>query len=506
MPRRLRIVLVASEAVPFAKTGGLADVSAALSRALARRGHEVHVVLPLYGQIDRNRHRIRPTGLKVQAWFPPGPEEVEVYTSDGGSDAPTTWLLDHPLFHREGLYGDRTGEFGDNHLRFALLCRGALDLCRRRFPSPDILHLHDWQAALAAVDLRAGTPGVDNTGFERTRVVFTIHNLAYMGAFDAERLDELGIPEGFFHPGALEFWGRVALLKGGLIFSDALTTVSPRYAREIQTPEFGYGLDGILRERASQLFGILNGIDADEWNPATDLHLPVTYDASNLAGKARCKAELQREMGVAPLERAPLFGVVARLAWQKGIDLVADVAERLVQARAQLVVLGTGEPELEARLQALSRHRRDQIGVRIGFDEGLAHRIEAGCDAFLMPSRYEPCGLNQIYSLRYGTVPVVRAVGGLDDTVEELDSQRGSGTGFKFGAPTAQACWAAVERALDAFDRPAVWSGLVQRGMRQDYSWNASAAAYERLFLSLVEKGATAGRDPGLVVEAAPTS
>lgn len=487
MSDRLRIVLVASEVVPFAKTGGLADVAGALSRALASRGHEVHVVLPLYSQIDRERHDIHPTGTEVRAAFPAGPESLGVHTRSRDAGEPHVWFLSHLLFERDGLYGDRHGEFGDNHRRYALLCRGALELCRQRFPSPDILHLHDWQTGIAAVDLRAGGGAFDTAGFDDTRIVFTIHNLAYMGRFEHRHLGMLGYTDALFTPDTLEFHGVGALIKGGLVYSDVLTTVSPRYAREIQTPEFGYGLEGLLHARAGQLLGILNGIDADEWNPATDRHLPANYDVENLDGKARCKSALQQEMGLESNARAPLFGVVARLAWQKGIDLVADVADRLVGAGAQLAILGTGEPALESRLSELARRHPGKIAVTLGFDEGLAHRIEAGSDAFLMPSRYEPCGLNQMYSLRYGTVPVVRAVGGLDDTVDERDSH--SGTGFKFGPPTTEAFWGALIRALDAWKQPEIWRGIQQRGMQADFSWNASAAAYERLFLALCGRG-----------------
>lgn len=498
MTDRLRIVLLASEVVPFVKTGGLADVAGALARALAARGHEVHVVLPLYGQLDRvnrERHGITTDGSRVDAWFPDRPESLEVHTTDHRPGEPRVWFLSHPLFDRDGLYGDRHGEFGDNHLRFALLCRGALELCRRRFPSPDILHLHDWQTGLAAVDLRCDECGIPRAGFERTRIVFTIHNLAYMGRFEHHQLRGLGYGDALFTPDTLEFYGVGVLIKGGLVFSDWLTTVSPRYAREIQTPEFGYGLEGLLHARSGQLMGILNGIDTHDWNPATDRHLPANYDVDDLSGKAICKSALQEEMGLVQDAERPLFGVVARLAWQKGIDLVADVADRLVYAGAQLAILGTGEPALEARLSELAGRHPGRVAVRLGFDEGLAHRIEAGSDAFLMPSRYEPCGLNQMYSLRYGTVPVVRAVGGLDDTVDERDSH--TGNGFKFGAATVDAFQAALTRALDAWKQPVIWRGLQRRGMQADFSWNASAAAYEQLFLNLCERGLERARGAG---------
>lgn len=477
-----RIVLLASEAAPFCKTGGLGDVAGALPHALARAGNEVHVVLPLYGSIDRARHRISPAGFDVSARMAGGDELLGVHRAAGSG--PTFWFLAHHSFDRAGIYGPSGGEYQDNHLRFARWCRGALDLVKRVCPSPDIIHLHDWQAGLAAVELRA--PGLPrDPSFERTRLVCTIHNLNYAGAFEHGALWELGLPGELWNSDALEFHGRLALLKGGLVYSDALTTVSPRYAMEIRTPAFGAGLDGLLRAKGEQLHGILNGIDTNEWDPSRDVHLPARYDAVDLSGKAHCRVALQRELGLHEDERATLFGVVSRLAWQKGIDLVDELIDGIVSHGHQVAVLGTGEPGIEERLAHAQGRHPGRVAVRLAFDDGLAHRIVAGSDAFLMPSRYEPCGLTQMYALRYGTVPVVRAVGGLDDTVVELDATRETGTGFKFGAATASALWAAVERTWQARERRDVWTALQRRGMSEDLSWDASAAAYERLFASL---------------------
>jgi len=493
MERRLRIVAVSPEAEPFARTGGLGDVVGALARALARAGHEVHVVLPLYGVVDRRRHGIRPAGFDVPAWFPAGTERVEVREAPRSEDAPHVWFLSHPAFDRPALYGEGGGAYPDNHLRFALLCRAALELAALRCPEPDVLHLHDWQSGLCAADARV-VRGPDPR-FERTRIVFTIHNLAYAGVFHAGAVDDLGLPRALYNLHALEFFDRLSLLKAGLVYADALTTVSPRYAAEIRTPEHGNGLDGLLRARADRLHGILNGIDTDEWNPASDPHIAARYDADHPEGKAACKAALQRELGLRPAARRPLCGVVARLAWQKGVDLVADAAERLAAEGIQLAVLGAGEPELEARWQVLAARNAGSVAFRRGFDVPLSHRVEAGSDMFLMPSRYEPCGLNQMYSLRYGTVPVVRAVGGLDDTVEEFDAALGRGTGFKFGPASAGALAEEVELAAGAYARPDVWRALVQRGMRADFSWSRSAGAYEKLFASLVAERRRAEAD-----------
>jgi starch synthase len=465
-----------------------------LARALAARGHEVHLVLPLYGTVDRRAFNVRHAGLQVAAGLPRAPQPFEVFRAGADApDTPTVWMLGHPLFDRAGVYGDAAGEFGDNHLRFAAFCLGALELARQRFPSLDVVHLHDWQTALAALYLRAHGVRRDDS-VSAARVVFTIHNLVYTGSFGEDTLADIGLSRELYQPDALEFYGRLALVKGGLVYADELTTVSPRYAREIQTPEFGHGFDGLLRSRSEALAGILNGIDVQTWDPRSDSLIPAHYDVNSLKGKAVCKAALQRELGLEIEPRAPLFGVVSRLVWQKGIDLVAELADSICARGGQLAVLGTGEPHLEGWLTELARRHPGRCAVRVQFDEALAHRIIAGADAFLMPSRYEPCGLTQMYALRYGTVPIVRSVGGLDDTVDELDSVRHEGTGFKFGASTASALWAAVQRAFDAWERRDVWTELSRRGMVQDLSWDSSAAAYEDVFRQLASAGAAHGR------------
>jgi starch synthase len=479
--RPLRIVQIASEVAPYAKTGGLADVAGALSRALAARGHDVHVILPLHGTIDRQRFQVRPTELYLPSGLPGQWEGFQAFRASPEGTGPTVWMLGHPLFNRAGLYGDLHGEFGDNHVRFAGFCHAALELIRQRFPSPDVIHLHDWQTGLAAAYLRA--PGLPrDASFDPTKVVFTIHNLNFTGSFPLDSLDAIGLPRWLGDIHGLEFYGGLSLLKAGLLYADELTTVSPRYAYEIQTSEFGAGFDGLLRGRQAQLHGILNGIDEEEWNPATDSHLAQRYSLHEINGKDSCKAALQQELGLQVSSNAPLFGVVSRLAWQKGIDLVAELGESIVSQGGQLAVLGSGDQGLEAWLTDLARRMPGQCAVRLGFDEPLSHRMVAGCDMFLLPSRYEPCGLTQMYALRYGTVPVVRSVGGLDDTVEELDSARGEGTGFKFGAATASALWAAITRAWGAWEHLAVWVALAQRGMSRSFAWDVSASAYERLY------------------------
>ena len=472
------VLYVASEVAPFSKSGGLGDVSEALPRALAARGHRLAVVTPRYGSIDPGRHRLERLDIEVEVrgeraglWRAPGPAPV--------------FLIEHERFFgsRAGLYGERGADYPDNAQRFAFLARAALAVPEALALVPRIVHLHDWQAALGAWLLRSERAG--DPRLARARCVFTIHNLAYQGMFPKEMLVEVGLPWEVFTHEAMEFHDQLNFMKAGLVYADALTTVSPTYAREIMTVEGGQGLDSVLRLRRRDLVGILNGIHVAQWDPSRDPHLPAHYGPGDLAGKAACKAALQREMGLPERNRVPLVGMIGRLAEQKGVDLVLEALPEVLGLDVQVAVLGSGRPDWEEMLTRMARERPGRLAVRIGFDEGLAHRIEAGADLFLMPSRFEPCGLNQLYSLRYGTVPVVRAVGGLEDTVEDYDGGR-RGTGFKFREYQARAMLTALRRALDVWRDERAWRGLIDRGMAQDFSWDASAAGYEALFERLV--------------------
>jgi starch synthase len=474
----MEILFVSSEVAPWSKTGGLGDVAGALPRALAARGHAVSVVSPRYGSIDarqagfvRKEGVVRVRGEATAAWVKKG--------------KPTVWLLEHErLFgSRRGLYGEGGHDYGDNAERFAFLCRAALALPGATGMRPRIVHGNDWQTGLVPFLLRHEHAQDPNLAGART--VFTIHNLAYQGVFPKGVVPHLGLPWDVFRYEAMEFHDQLNFMKAGLVFADALTTVSPTYAREIRTPEGGHSLDSLLRHRARDLHGILNGIDVEAWSPATDPNLPARYSARALSGKGRCKAALQRELGLPVRAEVPLAAVVSRLAEQKGIDLLVAAIPELLARDAQLVVLGSGERILEEALARAASGRPDRMAVRLGFDEALAHRIEAGADLFLMPSRFEPCGLNQLYSLRYGTVPVVRAVGGLEDTVEDYDGWA-HGTGFKFRDYHPAALLLAVRRALDVHRDRRAWRGLVSRGMAQDFSWDRSAASYEQLYRGLV--------------------
>jgi len=476
----MEILFVASEVAPWSKTGGLGDVAGALPRALADRGHAVSVVTPRYGTIDAQAEGFERKDAVVRVRG----EATAVWVKRG---KPTVWLVEHErLFGaRRGLYGEGGHDYSDNAERFTYLCRAALALPGATGMRPRIVHANDWQAGLVPFLLRHEHSQDPHLAGART--VFTIHNLAYQGVFPKAVVPHLGLPWDVFRYEAMEYFDQLSFMKAGLVFADALTTVSPTYAREIRTPEGGHSLDALLRHRAADLHGILNGIDVGEWDPATDRHLPAHYSARALAGKARCKAALQAEMGLPVRPDVPIAAVVSRLAEQKGMDLLVAAIPELLSREAQLVVLGSGDRRLEADLVRAARERPDRLAVRIGFDEGLAHRIEAGADVFLMPSRFEPCGLNQMYSLRYGTVPVVRAVGGLQDTVEDYDGWN-RGTGFKFRDYQPAAFLLAVRRALEVHRDRRAWRGLVARGMAEDFSWERSAASYEALYRTLAER------------------
>jgi starch synthase len=481
----LRVCFCTSEAVPFAKTGGLADVSGALPRALSDAGCDVRVFLPGYASIDRRKFGFEPAG---EAAVPLGPSHAQVQFLQGrlpGSSVPVYLIACDPLFGRPGLYGEAGSDYDDNLERFTVFGRGILALVRHLGWSPQVMHCQDWQTGLVPAWLRAEPRDPLLRG---TATLFTVHNLAYQGLFPADRLPVTGLDQKLFTPHGLEFYGKINLLKAGLVYADLLSTVSEQYAREIQTPEFGCGLEGVLRERADDLIGILNGVDYGVWDPTIDTLIPARYSPDDLSGKQTCKEDLQRTQGLAIDSTAPVLGMITRLADQKGLDLVAATVDVLLGLGAQLVVLGTGDPRYHSLLQDLQRRYPTRMAVTLGFDDGLAHRIEAGADIFLMPSRYEPSGLNQLYSLRYGTVPVVRKTGGLADTIVDAAPKavaRGEANGFVFEEYAPDAFLDAVKRALWAFQNPRLWRQLQRVGMRQDFSWSRSArryiAAYKRL-------------------------
>jgi starch synthase len=464
--------MVASEANPFAKTGGLADVIGALPVALQALGEKVAVVMPAYRQ---NSYPSPPREAYRNLWIPVGRGYPATLYETTERNVTFYFVDCPPLFDRDGIYGTAAGDFPDNHLRFAALSMAAIAVARYLF-RPRVIHCHDWQSALLPVYIGEHFRG-DPT-FSRAPVLLTIHNLGYQGQFAPEAMADLALDRRLFNPEQFEFFGKLNFLKGGIVWSDAISTVSKGYAEEIQTREYGFGLDGLLRRRAP-IDGIINGVDYTEWNPESDALIARNYSAKDLAGKRECKRALLAELGLpATAVDRPLVGMVSRFAAQKGFDLISAVASRLLAEDLTLAILGSGDAEYESMFRVLAQSYPDKVGLRVGYDNGVAHRIEAGADIFLMPSRYEPCGLNQIYSLRYGTVPVVRATGGLDDTID-------GDTGFKFREYSGNALLATIRSALESYDNRERWLGMMRQGMRKDFSWESSAAQYAALYRRL---------------------
>ncbi len=487
MKTRLNILMMASECVPFAKTGGLADVVGALPQALARLGHEVAVVVPKYALIDGDQHGLRPLLSPMGVWMGNSEEwcAAHVATHDG---VPVYFIESDKFFGRDGLYYDAEfNDYPDNPRRFAFFARAALQLCRDLSFRPDIVHVHDWQTALAPAYLKLWHG--DDPILGDAASVLTIHNIGYQGKYSADDYEYIGLGWGNFTPDKFEDYGGINFLKGGIQYADLVTTVSPTYARETRTPAGGWGLAPYLNDKGDRYIGILNGVDYGQWNPATDSLIPANYSPEEMAGKAVCKRELQRRLGLEEAPAVPVVGLVSRLVEQKGLNLLADVIEEVVRDMVvQFALLGSGDKELEVFFGGLPDRYPGRIGGHIGYSNELAHWIEAGSDFFVMPSLYEPCGLNQIYSLRYGTLPIVRATGGLDDTVEQYDEITGAGTGFKFWDPTPRALYDTLGWAVSTyFDRRHHLASLIQRAMSRRFFWDDSAQDYSRAYEKAIE-------------------
>jgi starch synthase len=473
----MKILFVASEGLPFSKTGGLADVVEALPKSLVALGHEVAVLLPRYR--DTKAGSVAVPSLTI----PMGDTLRFPAILNGGIHRGVRYYFveDPEYFDRDHLYGVAGKDYPDNAERFAEFGRAAIEFCKKVW-MPEVIHCHDWQSALVPVLLR--TQYQKDPVLDGLPVVFTIHNMGYHGAFPREIMKKIGLPDNLFNVDAMEFFARVNFLKGALVFSDYLTTVSRKYAEEIQTPEYGHGLDGVARARAGRLVGILNGVDYTIWNPEKDKFIAAKYSIKDLTGKLACKQDLLGAFHL-PSEsmNKPLIGMVSRFADQKGFDLIAKAALDLLAEDVMIVALGAGEPKYERMFHDFAKLYPETMGVKVAYDNALAHKIEAGADLFLMPSRYEPCGLNQIYSLKYGTVPVVRATGGLDDTIEAFNPETGQGTGFKFRLYDAGALLDSLRQALTIFrNEPATWRRIQTNGMAKDFSWQVSAVEYSRLY------------------------
>lgn len=483
----MKILFVASEVTPFAKSGGLADVTAALPKTLKKLGHDVRIILPFYTEVEKGGYGIR-KGRKSVDVVIGGAVKRGLFRHTTLEDIPVYLLENKEFFSRDYLYGPSTGEYPDNHQRFVFFCRGVLDLLKKMDYRPDIIHCHDWQSALIPLVLKKEKG--DDLFFSKTATVFTIHNLAYQGLFPPETITEMGVDPTLFSIECLEYYGKVSLMKGAILTADIITTVSENYCQEILTPEYGDGLDGVLALRRNDLFGVLNGIDYDQWNPATDRIISKNYTAAAPAGKAFNKKNLQKLLGLEVAEDIPLIGMVSRLTEQKGFDLMAELLPKLVQSRLQLVLLGTGDEKYLKMLREFQEQGQGKFSVKMGFHPELAPQIYAGSDIFLMPSRYEPCGLGQMIALRYGSVPVVRKTGGLANTVFDEKDRPKDANGFCFEDYTPKALWEALSRALATFPDKTAWKKLVKRGMQSDCSWDASARKYDELYrLALGKRG-----------------
>ncbi len=485
---KLNILIAASEVVPFAKSGGLADVAGALPKALRALGHDVRVVMPRYYIVDKEKYNLTllegslgvPMGSMGEAW-------CSVYEGVlPGSDVPVYFIEHEEFFGRKGLYDEEGVGYSDNDNRFIFFSKAAMQLAKKLHFKPDVIHANDWHTA--SMPILLNTTYADDPGFENTGSLLTIHNLQHQGKFYKGAMDVLGVGWEHFNVSELEEYDAINLLKGGIVHADAINAVSKKYAQEIRTPEFGWGLNGLIDASATKLYGILNGVDYDEWSPVVDAFIPEKFDLDDLSGKETCKADLQRTFNLPERRDVPLIGLVGRLAEQKGIALLATAIWELMELDIQIVLLGTGEKWAERFFSDIAKKYPQKFATFIGYRNDLAHQIEAGSDLFLMPSLFEPCGLNQIYSLRYGTLPIVRATGGLDDTIENYNAETKEGTGFKFYDATPEALIGTVRWAVDTWyeDREG-FEQLRQNAMKERFDWEVAARGYEDLYRHIID-------------------
>jgi starch synthase len=485
--KKLKILFLSPEAVPFAKTGGLADVAGSLPGALKRIGIDIRSALPFYRTVSEGDFEIRPLLDELEVPLGTALLRAKVFETRTDDDIPFYLIDREDLYHRPNLYGNPTGDYYDNMERFVFFAHAALRLIENIGFKPDVIHCHDWQTGLVPALLKG--PYGKNPKLSRISSIFTIHNIGYQGVFPEEKLVVTGLPKDeFLNIDGLEFWGNISLLKAGIVYSDAVTTVSPKYAQELQTPEYGMGMEGILQARRAFLHGILNGVDYSLWDPRHDHHILLSYSPQEMEGKGHCKEALIKEMGLDDsIKSRPLLGVISRLDGQKGFDLLVELLEDILALDVGLVVLGSGVETIQKAIEEATERHPGRVGLFFGFNEPLAHRIMAGADIFLIPSRYEPCGLTQMYALRYGTVPVVRATGGLEDTIVQFDPKTKKGNGFKFGPFASKAFLAAIKEAVNCFQVPKIWNKLMLNGMREDFSWDRSAKKYLELYQSVIK-------------------
>ncbi len=487
MNKPLQILFVTPEAVPFAKTGGLADVAGALPKSLQALGCEIKLIMPYYRMVKDSGLPHQYLGDEIEVSLGNEKLKPEIFQGRLNHDIPVYLIGREEFFDRSHLYSTAKGDYFDNAERFIFFSKAALLFCRHMGFSPDVIHHHEWQTGLVPAYLKSVYR--KDPLFSRTATVFTIHNIAYQGLFKKEKFWLTDLPPEMYNPEGIEFWERINFMKAGIVYADVINTVSKKYSEEIQTKEYGYGLDGILRKRRDRLYGIVNGVDYEDWDPARDPRLVARYDLKNLSGKRECKKDLLKEFHLpSSLAKVPLLGMISRLADQKGFDLLMEILDELFSLDIGFVLLGTGKQKYHDLFTQVAKKYPQNAGIRIAYDDRLAHKIEAGSDFFLMPSRYEPCGLNQIYSLKYGTIPIVRATGGLDDTITPYDPVSKKGNGFKFVRYDAKKFLSTIKEAIGFYYQPEHWKQLLRNAMTADFSWKRSAEAYIELYRKALEE------------------
>ncbi|MBI1883957.1 MAG: glycogen synthase GlgA [Chlamydiae bacterium] len=486
MAKKLKIVFASSEIAPFSKTGGLADVLSALPKALARVGHDVKIITPFYRQTKKANLDIKKFSKKVFVQLGDRVIEGDIATTKLAENLEVLFVVKDEYYDRDDLYQTPQGDFRDNAERFIFFSKAILSTLEELELKADILHLHDWQTGLVSALLK--NIEINNPFFSKTRTVFTIHNLAFQGLFWHYDMHMTNLPWEVFTPEGIEFYGKMNLLKSGLVYSDILTTVSQKYSLEIQTPEYGCGLEGVLVKRSKDLYGIMNGVDEEEWNPLKDTFISNRYSVNDLRGKIECKKNLIQEFKLNLDPGRPLIGMISRLTDQKGLDILSEAIAPILAENAGFILLGRGEEKYHRFFQELQAKYPQQVGLKLDFDIPLSHKIEAGCDFLMMPSRFEPCGLNQIYSLKYGTVPIVRATGGLDDSIENFDPKTLQGNGFKFKDYSAEALLAKTKEALEIYRNSSLFKEIIKNGMKDDLSWEKSARRYEEVYNRALKK------------------
>jgi starch synthase len=479
----MKILFAASEMVPFSKTGGLADVAGALTKALSGLGHEVCAVVPYYRDTSLKGLDVEEVDLGISVPISDRQEYGDIFRTVTDAGVTVYFIGKSAYYDREGLYGTPEDAFHDNAERFIFFSKAVIELCRSLDFSPDVIHCNDWQTGLVPIYLNEVFDA--DPLFQDTATLFTIHNIGYQGLFWHLDMHLTNLPWNLFTPEGFEFYGKINLLKAGLVGADIISTVSPQYAKEIQTSEFGCRLEGVLSKRSDRLFGVLNGVDYDDWNPESDKHIAASYGPGDLSGKALCKADLLKEFGLPAIDGAPLLGIVSRLADQKGFDILAEAIDDIIDQGCQLVLLGTGDEKYHRLFEELAKKYPRRVGASLSFSNALAHKIEAGSDIFMMPSKYEPCGLNQMYSLKYGTIPLVRATGGLEDTI--VDFADPAGNGFKFTEYSSAALLDKVKDACKVYANKKKWNRIIKNAMACDFSWDASAKKYVELYKNAVD-------------------